>query len=218
MPLRAAIFDMDGILVDSEPLWARAEVLGFGRVGLHLTEAACHETVGMAIEEVVSMRHRQHPWTGTSEEDVVRDIMDEVVRLIHAEGRPLPGVREALAFLRGKGLRLGLATSSHPRVMDAVLDALHLRSALDHVQTAIGLEDVKPHPAVYLAAAAGLGVDPRACVAIEDSIPGLVSARAARMKAIAVPDPGVASDPRFALADVVLPSLRDLDDGVLDRL
>jgi sugar-phosphatase len=216
--LRAAIFDMDGLLVDSEPLWTEAEVAGFGAVGILLDAAACGQTVGLGLEEVVALRFRQHPWSAPSRAAVAEDIHRRVVALIRQKARAMPGAPEALAFVRAQGAKVGLATTSDREIITAVLEVLPFGAAFDFVQSAAELPFRKPHPAVYLACAEGLDVSPLECLALEDSVVGVISAKAARMRTIAVPERRQAGDPRFCLADLVLPSLRALDASAWQQL
>lgn len=216
--IRAAIFDMDGLLVDSEPLWTIAEIKAFATVGIELDEQKCAETVGQGLEEVVRFRYNQQPWTGPSLEEVGLLIHRHMLELLGAEGKPMPGALEAVEFFKGKGLKLGLATSSDRGLIDAALGALDLKDAFDHLQSGSELEHGKPHPMVYLVTAEKLGVPPTECLALEDSIPGLRSAKAAGMKAVAVPEPRLYGDPQFDIADVTLQTLREMNDGVWDRL
>jgi sugar-phosphatase len=216
--IRAAIFDMDGLLVDSEPLWTRAEIRAFATVGIVLDEEKCAETVGQGLEEVVRFRYAQQPWTGPSLEEVGLLIHRHMLELLHAEGRPMPGALEAVEFFKGKGLKLGLATSSDRGLIDAALGALDLKTTFDHLQSGSELEHGKPHPMVYLVTAEKLGIPPGECLALEDSIPGLKSAKAAGMKAIAVPEPRLFGDPGYDIADEVLQTLKDLNQEVWNRL
>jgi len=211
--LQACIFDMDGVLLDSEPFWRQAEKEVFATVGLHLTEQDCMETMGVRIDEVVALRHSQKPWSSPSCPDVAEQIVERVAELIQTRGRPLEGVHEALEFLQGKGLPLALASSSSSRLIRATLDALDLTSAFPIWHSAEHEELGKPHPAVFLATARKLGVAPTSCLAIEDSLNGVVAAFAARMPVLAVPEPAVAQDPRFALAEAVLGSLHELPEA-----
>ncbi len=216
--LQAAIFDMDGLLADSEPLWAIAEIELFATVGLQLSEDDCRSTRGLAIEEVVRLRWEQQPWEAPSVTELADRILVRVVALARRQAQPMPGARRAVAAARQRGLRVGLATSSAPALAEALLGRLGLAHSFDCVQSAAGLSHPKPHPAVYLAAATALDVDPLTCVALEDSLSGVIAAKAARMKVIAVPDPAEARDARFSLADVWLGSLLELDEGVWGRL
>lgn len=207
---RAAIFDMDGLLIDSEPLWRRAEVQAFRAVGLDLTEDDCRVTTGMRIDDVVGHWFERRPWPGKPVSAVAADVLERVCELIRRQGSALPGVAEALATVRGAGLRVALATSSPQSVIDAVLRRLGLQDAFEIVASAADEERGKPDPAVYLSTARRLGVEPARCIAFEDSVAGVASARAAGMKVVAVPAPESFDLPAFDLADLKLPSLAEL--------
>lgn len=212
MPLQACIFDMDGILLDSEPFWRQAEIEVFGTVGLCLSEQDCLETMGIRIDEVVAFRHRQKPWESPSRREIAERITDRVIELVRERAHPLPGVAEALAFLQDRRVPLALASSSSSRLIEATIETLGLRRAFPIRHSAEGEPYGKPHPAVYLSTARLLGVPPTACLAVEDSLNGVVAARAARMPVVAVPEAAVAGDPRFALADARLESLLDFPE------
>ncbi len=205
--MRAAIFDMDGLLIDSEPLWRKAEVEVFGTVGLSLTEAECEATTGLRIDEVVAFRHAQRPWDDPPEPAIVARIVDRVIELVSARGMPLPGVEHAIARCRADGLRLALASSSPRRLIDATLARLGLANTFEVIASAEDDRLGKPHPAVFLRCAEMLGVPPTACLVLEDSLNGVIAAKAARMTCVAVPEK---PDPRFAIADRVLGSLLEL--------
>lgn len=211
--IAAVIFDMDGVLVDSEPLWRKAEVEAFGAEGLVLTEEACKATMGLRLDEVVKMRLPNR--TPAERARVEENILVRVIELVSREGLRKEGAAEAVAFARAQGVPVALASSSPLRLIRATLERLALSDAFVFVHSAESEPYGKPHPAVYLTAAARLGVAPEQCVAIEDSLRGLVSAKAASMTCIAVPEE---PDPRFALADLVLPSLTALDAAAWSTL
>lgn len=215
---RAILFDMDGLLIDSEPFWHDAEILGFGLAGLHLTAEQCLETTGLRVDEVVSFRYGQTPWVSPSQEEVTEVIVERVIALVREKGTLKPGVAEALAFARNAGLRIGLASSSRYVIIDAVLDTFSLRAAFEVIHSAEEEVRGKPAPDVYLTAARKLGIDPAHCVAVEDSPNGVLSAKAAGMKCIAVPEPALRDDPRLAQAEVVIGGLGELDAALWDRL
>lgn len=204
---RAILFDMDGLLIDSEPLWRRAEVEVFGRVGLVLDESDCFQTTGLRIDEVAEFWFQRSPWRGPSPGEVARQIVARVIELVRAEGAPKEGVAEALSFAAGRGVPVALVSSSPYALINATLDRLQLRASFSLVYSAEDEPFGKPHPGVYLSAASRLGVPPRACLALEDSLNGLIAAKAARMLCLAVPEPEHRHDPRFSLADHVIPSL-----------
>jgi mannitol-1-/sugar-/sorbitol-6-/2-deoxyglucose-6-phosphatase len=212
----AVIFDLDGLLIDSEPLWRRAEIEVFARAGLVLTDAQCAETTGLRLDEVVRLRMQQHrAWHTLSEADAIEAIHARVVELLRAEGVAKEGAREAVRYVASKGVRVALASSSAMRVIDAALARLGLASSFEVVRSAEHEPYGKPHPGVYLTTAQALGVAPTACVAIEDSLNGLIAAKAARMRCVAVPEH---DDARFALADLTLRSLTALDDVAWQRV
>jgi len=206
----AVIFDMDGVLIDSEPLWQRAEMDVFAGVGLTLTEAMCMQTMGLRIDEVAAHWMARHPWQGPSPSDVSARILAAVCALIAERGQPMPHARASVEAVKRAGYHVGVASSSPLQVIHAVMERLELRALFDVVQSAQDEPYGKPHPAVYLKAAARLGVDPTRCVAVEDSINGILAAKSARMFCVAVPDHALRGDRRLGIADVVVDSLAEL--------
>jgi sugar-phosphatase len=216
--LRAVIFDMDGLLIDSEPLWVRAEIECFGKVGLDLSQANCEKNKGLRIDDVVDHWYARSPWTGPSPREVEARIVARIAELIRSEGQALAGMREALVIAREAGRALALASSSPSPVIDAVLDRLGIRSVFNAIVSAEKEAYGKPHPGIFLSTANRLGVAPTECLVLEDSLPGLIAAKAARMACIAVPFDWPAHDARFALADAVVPSLAHVTREVIERI
>ncbi|MFI8317122.1 hexitol phosphatase HxpB [uncultured Kosakonia sp.] len=207
----AAIFDMDGLLIDSEPLWDRAELEVISSLGVDITRRGeLPDTLGLRIDMVVDLWYAQQPWSGPSRQQVTAQIIERAIALVEAERPLLPGVREALALCKANGLRVGLASASPLHMLEKVLAMFDLRDSFDALASAESLPYSKPHPQVYLDCAAKLGVDPLACVALEDSVNGMIASKAARMRSIVVPDEGHRADPRYMLANVKLDSLQQL--------
>jgi len=209
---------MDGVLIDSEPLWHEAEIAAAGEAGLELTPEDCLRTTGLRVDEVVAYWCERHPFPAPIRDVLVASILDRLVDLVSRRGLPKPGVEEVLALVRSRGLRLALASSSPYRVIHAVLEALGLNSAFEVIHSAEEEVRGKPDPAVYLATARKLGIEPERCIAVEDSPHGLLSAKAAGMKCIVVPEPALRTDPRFALADATVTELGEIGPELLDRL
>ena len=207
MKIKAAIFDMDGLLVDTEPFWQAAEMEVFGEVGVPLTREMCLQTVGMRIDEVVAYWYGQYVWAGKSVEVVAQEVVEGVAARIRENGKLLPGAREAIKMAQACGLKVGLASSSSKFLIATVLDHFALQSDFALYRSAEDEEYGKPHPAVFIRAALALGVLPSECVAFEDSFNGLISAKAARMRTIVVPEAAVARQSRWEIADVQLASL-----------
>ena len=206
------IFDLDGIIIDSEPLWHDSEIEAFNNAGVPLTKAHCIETQGIRIDEVVQYWFTKYPWGEPTKEKMAEIIVDGLILRIIERGELIDGVLKALDHIQTLPLRLALASSSSYRIIDTVIDKFKLRDRFELIYSAQEEEYGKPHPGVYITAANKLGVLPESCLAIEDSVNGVVSAKAAKMKCIAVPEKSARNDRRFGIADVVLKSLQDIED------
>jgi len=208
LKLNAIIFDLDGLLIDSEPFWYEGEKIYFGKVGLTLSDADCLLTTGMRIDQVAQFWHERHPWpVPPAPEEVAMQINEYVIQSIRERAELLPGAGQAVKLAREMGLKVGLASSSHLNLIEAALETFGLREYFQAVSSSEQSGFSKPHPGVYLNAAAMLGQAPETCLAIEDSVNGLIAAKAAQMNCLVVPGHGLQNDPRFALADFRLESL-----------
>lgn len=210
-PVVAAIFDMDGLLIDSEPLWQQAEMDILSTLDVDLSRREeLPETLGLRIDQVVRMWYEVLPWRGPTRQEVTLRVIHRALDLVE-ETRPLlPGVEHALQLCQRSGLKIGLASASPMFMLERVLEMFNLREYFEILASAEHLDYSKPHPQVYLDAAARLGADPLNCVTLEDSFNGMIATKAARMRSIVVPDVNYATDPRWALADVKLASLSEL--------
>jgi mannitol-1-/sugar-/sorbitol-6-/2-deoxyglucose-6-phosphatase len=222
MPVEAVVLDMDGVLIDTEPVWRAAQSAIFAGLGVALSEGDLLGSTGQPIEELIPVWRRRPPTPDPvgvelTDTEIADLIVDRVIAHVTAEGQPMPGVTAAIALFERCGLRLAIASSSPLRLIDAVCDRLGLTritvrcSAMDEARG-------KPAPDVYLTAARRLGVAAAGCLALEDSPAGIASARSAGMRCVAVPDPLLAADPRYRGADLVLDSLTSLDQAALRRL
>jgi sugar-phosphatase len=213
--MQAVIFDMDGVLVDSEPLWRLAERRTFAEVGIDLTDSDCERTMGMRTDEVIQFWYRQFPWEGPSPGEVEARIEERMHELIAERAKAMAGVKRSIATVRAEGLALGLATSSTPVLIDAVLTKLGMTDVFAVTHSAIEEEFGKPHPAVFLTTARLLAVEPVECIAIEDSAAGVRSATAAGMRVIAVPPAHLSDEPAYDDASFKLRSLEELTPDML---
>jgi mannitol-1-/sugar-/sorbitol-6-/2-deoxyglucose-6-phosphatase len=220
-PVEAVILDMDGLLIDTEPVWRAAEANVFADLGIALTERDLLDSTGQPAEELIPVWRQRRPAAGrdpaVTDAELADRITDHVIAHVRAEGRPMPGVGEAIALFRRCGLRLAIASSSAPRLIDAVCEQLGL-TYIEVRSSGLDVPHGKPAPDVYLAAAARLGVAPVHCLAIEDSPNGIAAAKSAGMRCVAVPDPLLAADPRVQHADLVIGSLLALGPAELRRL
>jgi HAD superfamily hydrolase (TIGR01509 family) len=179
------LFDMDGLLVDSEPLWLEAETAVMARLGAEWTAADQAQLLGGSLDRTV--RYLLAKATRPAPPGEVAEwLMSGVARLARDRGVPVqPGGRELLAEVAAAGLPHALVTGSERRFMDVVLDRTGLR--FDALVCADDVSATKPDPEPYLLAAKLLGADPARCVALEDSPNGVASAEAAGCRVIAVP-------------------------------
>lgn len=197
----AVIFDMDGVLIDSEPLWKIAMEAVFKEVGCPLTKKDFQKTVGLRLDEVIAYWFTVVPWENYSVEEVEAKIIARMVDLIRENGSPLPGVVDTISYLKANNIKIGLGTSSYEILIHTVLSVLKLENHFDAVHSAENEKYGKPHPAVYLSVAKSLKVNPTKCLVIEDSLTGIIAGKAARMTVVAIPEKTHEVNPKIALAD-----------------
>ncbi|MFB2735207.1 hexitol phosphatase HxpB [Shewanella mangrovisoli] len=210
LSIQAVIFDMDGVLIDSEPLWQRVEYEVLSALGVPVTIETIQQTTGLRIDQCVDYWYHKAPWADYDNAKVSKTIVDRVAEEILKTGEAMQGVQQAIEYCQAKGLKIGLATSSFYTIIEAVLSKLGLSDKFMAVQSAEGLTYGKPHPEVYLNCAAALGVDPRYCLAIEDSFNGLIAARAANMQTVAIPAAEQRGEAKWVVAHHQADSLLDL--------
>ena len=197
----AVIFDMDGVLIDSEPLWKIAMEEVFHSLGSTLTKADFQKTVGLRIDEVVHFWNKHENWGVENEQDVEEAIIAKMIELISKNATPLSGVIETLTYLKKSGLKIGLGTSSSSRLIQVVLSELNIKDFFDYTHSAETEAFGKPHPAVYLTVAERLNVSPNNCLVIEDSFNGVIAGLAAKMKVVCIPEKTHFPNPRLSVAD-----------------
>lgn len=213
MALKAVIFDMDGVLVDSEGFWARAEREVFSSYGVQVTDELASQTKYMTTTEVTEFWYGKFPWENLDIPSVEQEVVSKVIELIQVENCTMSGIEEFIKALKNKEYKIGLATNAPIRVADAVLEKLQVRDFFDAIHSAEFEEKGKPHPAVYLTSAKQLGILPEYCIAIEDSHSGLKAAKAAGMKTIVFTNNDKSID--FELADF---KIQDFKEGLLPVL
>lgn len=209
--IRAVVFDLDGLLVDSEPLWHRAEIEVFGRVGVHLTTDMCRSTKGWFVGDVAQLWFDRIGWDGPSPEAVAGQVVDEMEELMATEVELKPGAQAAVSWCHRHRLPAAVATSSSHRLIDAALGRHRLGDAFVATCSADDVGVGKPDPAVFLAAARAVGVAPERCLALEDSAIGAQAAMAAAMGCVLVPESGARSP--GVVVDVVMGSLVELPEA-----
>lgn len=210
MQKKAVIFDMDGVLIDSEPFWQQAQIDVLKELDVEITVEECEQTMGLRIDALVAHWYAKHHWNGPSVEDTANTIVARVASHVMLSGVAKEGVIDALKLISEQGFAIGLATSSPMALVNAVLTRLEISHYFSIRHSAEFEEYGKPHPVVYLQTAVQMGVHPKECIAIEDSFNGLIAAKAATMKTIVIPEALQATNPHFSIADIRLSSLSEL--------
>lgn len=203
------LFDMDGLLVDSEPYWKLAEKEVFGALGLNLSDELLRQVMGFRLNEVVKHWYRYQPWP---EPDFLRtenEIIEVMKSHLRQHAKALPGVYDTLEWVKKNNYPAAVASSSSMQLIQVVTDTLQIKDYFDLLYSAETEPYGKPHPGIFMSAAKMLGAAPEYCVVLEDSVNGVIAAKAARMTCVAVPEPEKLNDPRFSIADFIIPSLEE---------
>ena len=208
--LKAVIFDMDGVIIDSESLWRRSMIRVFNANGLPFTENDCRVTTGMRIDQVISFWNKKTPFT-TDENLLKNRIEDHLCDLIIAEGKEMKGLHQVLELIASTNIIIALATSSSNKLIDCVLQVLKIESYFKHMQSAEYLMYGKPHPEVFLKCATAIATHPIDCLVIEDSLNGIIAAKAAGMQVIGIPEEHNINNQKFCIADLTLHSLQEFN-------
>jgi HAD superfamily hydrolase (TIGR01549 family) len=210
--IKAVIYDMDGVIIDSEPLWRQALITCFNEVGFDFSQDKCRETQGMRLIEVVEYWYAEQPWEGKSIIEVEQDILQKITELIIKKGEEMEGVANSLNYFKSRGYKIALASSSALSLINVVLNKLNLINEFEVVNSAENLEFGKPHPEIFINTAKELNVNPIECLVIEDSFHGILAAKAAVMKVIAIPEEKYHNDTRFSIADYNIKSLNEIQE------
>jgi HAD superfamily hydrolase (TIGR01509 family) len=212
--INAVIFDLDGLLADTEKLHLSAYQRTFSELGIDLSEQeyANHWIrCGKGTDAFVAKRNL------TPDSNFVRrEKARHYKELVSSSATPMPGARELLCSLKGKKL-MALATSSHPKDANAVLKALDFEDFFSYVAAKNSIERVKPYPDIFLHVAKKINTAPENCLVIEDAEKGILAANSAGMKSIAVPNK-YTMDNDFSKADLVVSSLDEVNCELIDQL
>lgn len=216
--IKAVIFDMDGLLIDSEPFWRESEMAVFADNGVYLTEDDCRKTTGMRIDEVVKYWDNVYPEINLDVNGIVDAIMEKMINGISRNGEAMPGVYKCIELLKNLNIPLAVASASRFDLINAVVDKLNIRNSFQVIESAENMAYGKPHPEIFIETAKKLGVNSDECLVFEDSLFGVIAAKAARMKVIAVPELKNYRKREFAVADFKIASLEWFNESFLEEL
>jgi len=205
----AVVFDLDGVLIDSEPIWEDVRRAFVAERRGRWQPDSQRRLMGMSTAEWARYLSVELE-VGMAPEEVARAVVDRMAERYRDALPLLPGAVDAVVRMAARW-RLGVASSSPPRLIELVLDRAGVRRLFEVTVSTEEVARGKPAPDVYVTVAARLGLEPHRCVAVEDSSNGLRSARAAGLRVIAVPRPEYPPDPdALAGADRVLGGLPEL--------
>jgi sugar-phosphatase len=216
--IKAIIFDFDGIIIDSEPLWVEAEMNVFRSVGVELTPTLCRQTTGLNTEDTIQYWYNVHRWTGKSTFQLYKEILETMQILILERADLKEGFLDVLQMFVDKKLPVAVASSSPLKLITTALKKFHLFEFFKIISSGENEELGKPNPAIYIGAARKLGIEPVNCLAFEDSFNGAIAAKAARMKLVTVPDSHDFASTRFNFADLKIASLKDFKEKNFEQL
>lgn len=218
MSLSTVIFDMDGLLIDSEPLWKEASQEIFAQYEINLTDEQYAITTGLRTREFTEWWLARHQVPASefpvAEELILASVMDKVSK----RGLVMPGVDHILNFFKEMNFKIGIASSSSEELIHLVVEKLGIGSYLQNISSAGNLLHGKPHPQVYLNCALALDSKPTDCICFEDSFNGMIAVKAARMHCVVVPGHEHYKEQRWGAADLKLSSLQNFNKLHLNLL
>jgi beta-phosphoglucomutase family hydrolase len=209
--LKAVIFDMDGVIIDSEPAHHEVCKKMFRELDINMTdEEYLTRYIGTSNTDMWGMIKEKYLIQESIQELVIRQTEGCLKQLKESNEVPIHGVRELLEELRDKRIKIGLASSSAMETINVILDKFNISSYFSAVVSGENLEKSKPDPTIFLVAAKLLSVNPNECLVIEDSSHGVTAAKKAGMKCIGFRNPNSGSQD-ISHADLIVDSIQSID-------
>lgn len=214
---KAFIFDMDGLLINSEPLWQQAGVDVLNAQGVPVTLRDMGDWTGAPTKVIVHSACLRYQ-ANIDEARTADLLLETAVQRIIAAKPLMPGVKEILALLKSHNIKMAIASASPPELLESIVESCGIADYFSYISSAHGLPYSKPHPLVYLNALEKLGVTPQEAVGLEDSRVGMIAIKAASMDAIVIPSEEARNAPYWTLADYRLNSLLEIDEAFLAKM
>ncbi|MBN1118871.1 MAG: HAD-IA family hydrolase [Bacteroidales bacterium] len=216
MKTQGIVFDFDGTLVDSEPLWQRSEQEIMKTVGIELTDEDTKQTIGLTSFESVEFWLNKTKNTKKSAALLTQELNQMVLDLLKTEANLQPGTMEILEFLKSTGLPVGIASGSSMAHIKTIIDRFDLKDYFNLIYSIDFERFGKPHPGIYISACKKLKIDPLYSIAFEDSFNGMLAGKAARMKVVAILDEEQHKTTRFDFIDLKIGTLAEFKQEQLE--
>ncbi|GAC1455556.1 MAG: hexitol phosphatase HxpB [Chitinophagaceae bacterium] len=216
--LNTVIFDMDGLLIDSEPCWEEAGRDTLKKFNVSLSAEQYHISTGLRSSEWVDHWFRHFNISMEHAAEAEATIVKTAIEKISLKAGALAGAHYIVDFFKKRNFKIGVASSSPLELINIVTEKLQIDNMVDAKASAEHLANGKPHPQVFLNCAERLRAAPAACICFEDSFNGMIAAKAARMKCVVVPARNHQQEARWAAADLKLSSLQNFNDLLLEAL
>lgn len=216
--INAAIFDLDGVLIDSEPLWKEAEKKIFRTVGINLTTEMCRQTTGLDCIDTIKHWYKFKSWKNKEPEILRDEIYAEILSLIKTKGRLKEDIERVLKIFKTKNIPVAIASSSPLEIIQTILHTFNLIDEFQVIHSSDSEKSGKPHPAVYLSTAGLLNVNPVKCLAFEDSFYGALSAKSAGMIVVALLDKEDYDNTKFNFVDLKISSFKEFNEATLNNI
>lgn len=215
--VKAVIFDMDGVIIDSEPIHLYVDELVLSTIGINVTPEYLEKYVGMTNPEMWRAIIQEHRLNQTVDELIEHQLSTKVKILNEAKIEPINGIPCLIESLSDKCIPLGIASSSPREFIEIVLAKFNIREAFDSIVSGEEVENGKPAPDVYIEASRIIGVPTEECVAIEDSRNGVLAAKSAGMKCIGYQNPNSGKQD-LTSADRIVASIHEITFELLSTI
>lgn len=208
--MKALIFDMDGVIIDSEPLHFEIDIQTMNYLGAQITKEQLERFVGMTNPEMWALIKAEYGVSQTVSEIIEYQLSAKIRSLRDLVIEPIEGIKELIHKLKSRNIPIGIASSSPRLFIEEVLSKFQIREYFDCVVSGEEVEQGKPAPDVYLEAAMLLDVNPHDCIVIEDSRNGIKAAKAAKMKCIGFVNEN-SGNQDLSMADLIVQSINDIN-------
>ena len=218
MKIKAAIFDMDGVLIDSMPLWKKTIKQIVTDLGSEFTSPRWEAVRAKRIDEIFQFWYEHFGWEEeTSPDEATEQALKTVKEKIKKSEKIKPGAKEAMDFFDEKNIPIALASSSFDEIINTVLESLEIEEYFTLTHSAEHEDYGKPHPSVYIRTAEKLDVKPEKCIVFEDSVNGAIASKAASMHCVPVPETNVSPN-TFCMVDKVIYSLNAWNEEYFKKI